>query len=101
MLGAIFVYPTEGLPVRVTLDWDLWHERLEQIPAATVDQAGALPTYLEPDWRELEWQNFLKNPELPTLLEVARPPTLWERGAYERPPQRPLRWVGVVVVGGK
>lgn len=80
MLGAIFVYPTDGLPERVTLDWDLWHERLGQIPAATVDQAGSLPTFLEPDWRELEWQNFLKHPELPTLRDVARPPALWERG---------------------
>jgi hypothetical protein len=78
-LGAIFVYPTDGLPQRVTLDWDLWHERLEQIPAATVDQAGPLPTFLEPDWRQLEWQNFLKNPELPTLREVSAPPALWER----------------------
>jgi hypothetical protein len=79
MLGAIFVYPTDGLPDRVTLDWDLWHERLGQIPAATVDQAGPLPTLLDPDWRELEWQNFLQNPELPTLQDVALPPALWER----------------------
>jgi hypothetical protein len=80
MLGAIFVYPTDGLPDRVTLDWDLWHERLAQIPAATVDQAGPLPSFLEPDSRVLEWQNFLTHPELPTLRDVARPPALWERG---------------------
>jgi hypothetical protein len=86
MLGVIFVYPTDGLPERVTLDWDLWHERLDKIPASTVDQAGPLPTFLEPDWRVLEWQNFLKNPELPTLLEVASPPAFWERA---------LGWAGV------
>jgi hypothetical protein len=80
MLGAIFVYPTDGLPQRVTLDWDLWHERLDRIPAATVDQAGSLPVFLEPDWRLLEWQNFLTRPELPTLLEVTRPPAAWQRG---------------------
>jgi hypothetical protein len=79
MLGAIFVYPTEGLPERVSLDWDLWHERLDRIPVAAVDQAGPLPSYLEPDWRELVWENFLKNPELPTLLEVTPPPASWER----------------------
>ena len=46
VLGAIFVYPTDGLPERVTLDWDLWHDRLGRIPAATVDQAGPFPTFL-------------------------------------------------------
>jgi hypothetical protein len=89
-LGAIFVYPTDGLPERVTLDWDLWHDRLDRIPASTVDQAGALPTYLEADWRVLEWQNFLKNPQIPTLLEVSPPPALWERA---------LGWAGPLLAG--
>lgn len=80
MLGAIFVYPTDGLPQRVTLDWDLWHDRIGQIPVASVDQAGPLPSFLEPDSRVLEWQNFLTHPELPTLRDVARPPVVWERG---------------------
>jgi hypothetical protein len=87
-LGAIFVYPTDGLPERVTLDWDLWHDRLGKIPASTVDQAGPLPTFLERDWRILEWQNFLKNPEIPTLQEVAPPPAPWERA---------LGWAGAPV----
>ena len=81
MLGVIFVYPTTGLPERVTLEWDLWHDQLARVPASSVDQAGPLPTYLEPDWRVLEWQNFLKNPELPTLVDVRPPPSAWERAA--------------------
>ncbi len=84
-LGAIFVYPTDGLPQTVTMDWDLWSDRLTRVPASSVDQAGPLPTYLEPDWRVLEWKNFLKNPELPTLQMLRAPPTavaralLWGR----------------------
>ena len=74
VLGVIFVYPTDGLPQHVTMDWDLWTERLERIPAAAVDQAGPFQTYLEPDYRVLEWQNFLKHPELPTLRVLASPP---------------------------
>jgi hypothetical protein len=81
VLGAIFVYPTAGLPERVTMEWDLWDERLQKIPASAVDQAGGLPTMLEPDWRVLEWENFLKNPELPTLVEVRPPPSALQRGA--------------------
>jgi hypothetical protein len=80
IIGAIFVYPTRGLPQKVTMEWDLWDGRTTRIPASTVDQAGPLPVFLEPDYRMLEWQNFLKNPELPTLRAVAAPPTLVQRG---------------------
>lgn len=79
MLGVIFVYPTDGLPERVTMEWDLWDERIEQVPAASVDQAGALPILLEPSWPVLEWENFLKQPELPTMTEIRAPPSSWER----------------------
>ncbi len=88
ILGVIFVYPTEGLPERVTMDWDLWNERITRVPAAWVDQAGPLPTFLEPDSSVLEWRNFLKNPDLPTLRVLATPPTglervmLWGRWAF-------------------
>jgi hypothetical protein len=74
ILGVIFVYPTDGLPEFVTMDWDLWNERIQRVPVAAVDQAGGLPSTLEPDWRVLEWRNFLKNPELPTLQVLALPP---------------------------
>jgi hypothetical protein len=90
VLGVIFVYPTDptgGLPERVTMEWDLWNEGVEKIFASSVDQAGPLPTYLEPEWRVLEWQNFLRNPELPTLLEVLPPPSPLERSALW------LRWI--------
>ncbi len=74
MMGAIFVYPTDGLPARVTMVWDLFNERIQEIPAATVDQAGPLPIYLDPDFALLDWQNFLKKPEIPTLRDLAPPP---------------------------
>ncbi|MFB3117476.1 MAG: hypothetical protein ACE1ZP_01805, partial [Myxococcota bacterium] len=87
VLGVIFVYPTDGLPERVTMEWDLWSERLQKVPASAVDQAGPLPTFLEPGRRVLEWQNFLKNPELPTLTDVMPPPSFIARAALW------LRWI--------
>jgi hypothetical protein len=87
VLGLIFVYPTDGLPERVTMQWDLWNERIQQIPAAAVDQAGPFPVLLEPDFAELEWQNFLQSPELPTLVEILPPPSAVARGL------RILRWL--------
>jgi hypothetical protein len=79
VIGVIFLYPTEGLPERVTMDWDLWDERIGRVPVSAVDQAGPLPSYLEPRDPVLVWQNFLTNPELPTLVDVAPPPTRLER----------------------
>jgi len=79
MLGIIFSYPTEGLPENVRMEWDLFNARIQIVPGATVDQAGSLPTFLDPDYAVLEWQNFLTNPELPTLLDLRRPPNAIER----------------------
>jgi hypothetical protein len=79
VLGVIYSYPTTGLPQRVTMDWDLFNERIQIVPGASVDQAGPLPTFLEPAYPVLAWQNFLKNPELPTLMDLRRPPNVIER----------------------
>ncbi len=87
ILGVIFVYPTDGFPERVTMEWDLWNERTPRIPAASVDQAGPLPILLEPDFRVLEWRNFLKVPVLPTLRVLEPPPSALARWL------RPLRWL--------
>jgi hypothetical protein len=78
VIGAIFVYPRSGLPQTVVMDWDLWDERIQRIPVSAVDQAGPLPSLLEPDWRQLTWTNFLKNPDIPTLHVVETPVPGWQ-----------------------
>jgi hypothetical protein len=75
-LGVIFYYPTSGLPKEVTLEWELFDDRIVRIPASATDEAGALPYVLFPDDPVLKWQNFLKNPTIPGLVEVQAPPTL-------------------------
>ncbi|MFW2404498.1 MAG: hypothetical protein ACN4GT_07010 [Gammaproteobacteria bacterium] len=88
ILGIIFVYPTvEPLPQKVTMVWDMFNERITMVPASSVDQAGPLPTFLEPDYNVLEWQNFLKNPELPTLKAILPPPSAAETASSY------LRWL--------
>jgi hypothetical protein len=88
VLGIIFVYPTvEPLPQNVKMTWDLFNDKIQLVPASSVDQAGPLPTFLEPDFAVLEWQNFLKNPKLPTLLDISAPPNLLEKTAVY------LRWL--------
>jgi hypothetical protein len=56
------------------MEWDMFTERMQMVPVSSVDQAGPLPTYLEPEFNLLTWENFLKFPELPTLTEIRSPP---------------------------
>jgi hypothetical protein len=81
-VGVIYVFPTEGLPNTVEMDWDIFNERMTLVPASSVDQAGPLPTFLEPDFHVLKWENFLKNPEIPTLTEIRQPPSTLQRFSY-------------------
>ena len=72
------------------MKWDLWTDRVERIPASSVDQAGGLPTYLDRTAPTLEWNNFLTRPELPTLIDPSPPAGTLQRAA------RPLGWVLLV-----
>ena len=74
-LGVIYVFPTGGLPQVVEMDWDLFTEKMPRVTVASVDQAGPLPAMLEPDYPMLRWENFLKNPVIPTLVNLRPPPT--------------------------
>ncbi len=78
-IGVIYVFPTDGLPQSVEMEWDLFNEKSLTIPAATVDQAGPLPIILEPDFNVLRWENFLKFPELPTLVDIEKPPSVLQQ----------------------
>jgi hypothetical protein len=73
-LGVIFVYPIDGLPDEATLEWELWSDRIQKVPAVATDEAGGLPYFLTPDDAVLQWQNFLTNPTVPGLVEVQAPP---------------------------
>ena len=58
-----------------------------------MDPAGPLPSYLEPDWRTLEWTNFLKNPVMPTLAVLEAPPSAVASALWW------LRWPLLVAAG--
>jgi hypothetical protein len=73
-LGIIFVYPTDGLPQEVAMEWELFSDQIQALPAAATDEAGGLPYRLTLDDRILRWQNFLKNPTIPRMVAVEAPP---------------------------
>ncbi len=73
-LGVIFVYPIDRLPQRVTLQWELFHDKYPAVPAVATDEAGGLPATLTAEDPTLEWQNFLTNPVVPAPQAVMAPP---------------------------
>lgn len=73
-LGIIVVYPIDALPDQVSMEWEMFDERLSEIPASTIDEAGGLPTRLTPSDPELVWKNYLTNPTTPAMKSVPVPP---------------------------
>ena len=72
-LGVIYVYPIDSLPESVSMPWEFFSERFPIVPAAATDEAGGLPYFLAPGDSILVWQNFLKNPTIPGLIDIDAP----------------------------
>ena len=70
IVGVIITYITDGMPQRVSVDWELFTDRIQRVPATATDPAGPLMSYVEPGDSVHTWTNFLKNYELPTVHEV-------------------------------
>lgn len=73
IVGVILSYITDGMPQQVTVDWELFTDQIQQVPATATDPAGPLPTFLTPEDNVHTWANYLKHYELPTAhrTEVA------------------------------
>ena len=70
IVGVIISYITDGLPQEVKVDWQLFTDQIQRVPATATDPAGPLPTYLTPGDPVHTWTNYLKNYELPTVRRV-------------------------------
>ena len=73
IVGVIISYVTQGLPREVTVDWELFTDQIQRVPAVATDPAGPLPTFLTPQDTVHTWSNSLKHYALPTVhrTEVA------------------------------
>jgi hypothetical protein len=93
IMGVIFVYPHAAFADHVTMEWDMFDDRIQIVPVAGVDPTGPLPQFLEPDYSTLEWQNFIRIPVMPELMSISAPPGLISGWMVS------LRWVfGVVAL---
>jgi hypothetical protein len=70
IVGIIIAYPVAGIPQKVTVDWDMFSDKIQKIPANMIDPAGPFPYYLLPEDNVLTWENYLKNFSMPEILEV-------------------------------
>jgi hypothetical protein len=71
IVGVIITYLTDGLPQEVTCDWELFSERIQRVPATSVDPAGPLLSFVTPDDNVHTWTNFLKKYQEPTVEAVS------------------------------
>jgi|GEM_PF-205729 hypothetical protein len=71
IVGVIITYITDGMPQKVTVNWELFTDQIQRVPATATDPAGPLPTFLTPEDNVHTWTNFLKNYEVPTVQSVA------------------------------
>lgn len=46
IIGVIITYITDGMPQKVTVEWELFNDQVERVPATATDPAGPLPTFL-------------------------------------------------------
>jgi hypothetical protein len=70
IVGVIVTYITDGMPQQVSVDWELFTDQIQRVPATAIDPAGPLMSYVEPGDSVHNWTNFLKNYELPTVHQV-------------------------------
>jgi len=71
MLGVIFTYLTEeDLPGEVTVDWELFSERVQQVPTSATDPAGPFPSNVTPEDTIFRWTNYLKTYTPPQVIQI-------------------------------
>ncbi len=70
VLGVILSYVTDGMPDKVTVDWELFTDQIQRVPATAIDPAGPFVSFADPDDRIIQWQNHLIDYRAPTVEAV-------------------------------
>jgi hypothetical protein len=59
IIGISQTYPVPNLPQKVTVEWDLFNDRIQRIPTTATDPAGPYRTFIDAQDPTIEWENFL------------------------------------------
>jgi hypothetical protein len=70
VIGVIFAFPHDSIAQKISIDWDMFSDKIKEVPNVATDPAGPMPYILKQDDHVLVWTNFLKQYKLPTISEV-------------------------------
>ena len=70
IVGVIIAYITGGLPKEVTVHWELFNDKIQQVPVTITDPAGPFLSFVTPEDNVLKWTNFLKKYKIPEVKEL-------------------------------
>jgi len=70
MVGVIITYLTNEMPREVKATWNLWSDRIQQVPTDTIDPAGPFPSFITPDDNVQVWNNYLKTYQAPSVVRL-------------------------------
>ena len=76
LLGISERYAVDHLPDAVTMEWQLFDDRVTQVPTNVTDPAGPYPSFVEATAPRVEWKNFIRGWKDP----VARPVVVADAG---------------------
>ncbi|WP_146345484.1 hypothetical protein [Falsiphaeobacter marinintestinus] len=69
-VGAILSYPVVALPPNATLSWDMFDNRIGEVPVTLTDPAGPFLDWATPDRATVTWTNYLKQYADPQVIAV-------------------------------
>lgn len=72
IVGVSQSHWTRQLPQDVTVEWNLFNDRVEAVPSTVTDLAGPFPNFVTADNTTILWKNFLNTYEEPSLLPVVQ-----------------------------
>ena len=70
VIGVIFAYPHDSIAQNISINWDMFSDKIKTIPNVATDPVGPMPYNLKQDDNVLVWTNFMKKYKLPTISEV-------------------------------
>jgi hypothetical protein len=85
------------MPEQVMVDWEMFTNQIQRVPATATDPVGPLPGFLTPDDNVHTRTNFLTNYELPTVRQIEVTGSL---GELRLPVISILCLLGLVAVAG-